>query len=69
MTTSLRVFNHVLTNEAEAHLKTLRVLAEGSFHLHTGRTFDPDVVSNVMKRWSTMPQRTDPVPCLVDGTG
>ena len=20
-----------------------------------------------MKRWSTMPQRTDPVPCLVDG--
>ena len=64
---SLRVFNHVLTNEAEAHLKTLHVLAEGSFHLHTGRTFDPDVVSNVMKRWSTMPQRTDPVPCLVDG--
>ena len=64
---ALRVFNHTLTTQAEAHLLTLECLAEQEIRLHTGLALDPTGVATVKKRWHTLGPRSEPVPCLVDG--
>jgi len=66
-TAALRVFNHALTTQAEAHLLTLECLSEHDIRLHTGLQLDSAAVAEVKKHWQTITPRSEPVACLVDG--
>ena len=44
-TAALRVFNHALTTQAEAHLLTLECLSEHDIRLHTGLQLDSAAVA------------------------
>lgn len=64
---SLRVYNHALTVQAEAHLLTLACLADHDVHPHTGLQLEKTNIAALEKRWREMGPRSEPVACLVDG--
>ena len=64
---SLRVYNHALTVQAEAHLLTLACLADLDAHPHTGLQLEKTNIAELEKRWRQMGPRSEPVACLVDG--
>jgi tRNA nucleotidyltransferase/poly(A) polymerase len=63
----LRVFNHILGNEAKAHLSILRSCCNHSINLHTGLTLQAKTVNEVIERWTALNGSLAPVSPLVDG--
>ena len=63
----LRVFNHILGNEAKAHLSILRSCCNHSINLHTGLALQAKTVNEVIERWTALNGSLEPVSPLVDG--
>ena len=63
----LLVFNHILGNEAKAHLSILRSCCNHSINLHTGLTLQAKTVNEVIERWTALNGSLAPVSPLVDG--
>lgn len=63
----LRVFNHILGNEAKAHLSILRSCCNHSINLHTGLALQAKTVHEVIERWTALNGSLAPVSPLVDG--
>ncbi len=66
-TPSMRVFNHVLGDEAEEHLRTLCVVSNFDVHLHTGLHLTEDATTTRMTKWKGLERPAHPADCLVDG--
>lgn len=66
-TPALRVFSHVLGNEASDHLRTLQVLGEHELHLHTGLVPTKDASAALISKMATVQRPLQPAECLVDG--
>jgi hypothetical protein len=63
----MRVFNHVLGDEAEEHLRTLCVVSNFDVHLHTGLHLTEDATTTRMTKWKGLERPAHPADCLVDG--
>tara|TARA_Y100000766_G_scaffold74124_5_gene62603 strand:- start:2392 stop:3756 length:1365 start_codon:yes stop_codon:yes gene_type:complete len=63
----LRVFNHVLGNDAKAHLSILRSCCNAAINVHTGLPLLAETVDEIMASWTELRGSPAPVPCLVDG--